>query len=196
MKILDCEQGSPEWEEARRGIPTASEFSSIITPKTGKLSAGADAYIARLIAESVVVEDGWAGNAWTDRGKIMEREACAWYAFNFDIEVRHVGIILNKGAGYSPDGLCDNGAIEAKCPKASSHVVWLMRGTLPDEHKVQCHAGLCIGELEWLDFVSYHPDFEPFVVRVYPDEYTEKVDAALSSFLERYEDAKAKIHSH
>ena len=37
MIVLDHDQGSIEWIEARLGIPTASEFSRIITP-TGKLS--------------------------------------------------------------------------------------------------------------------------------------------------------------
>ena len=32
MKILNCEQGSLEWFEARAGIPTASEFSCLVTP--------------------------------------------------------------------------------------------------------------------------------------------------------------------
>ena len=38
MIILDVEQGSRAWIEARLGIPTASEFSRIVTPG-GKLSA-------------------------------------------------------------------------------------------------------------------------------------------------------------
>ena len=37
MIILDCEQGSRAWEEARLGIPTASCFARIVTPG-GKLS--------------------------------------------------------------------------------------------------------------------------------------------------------------
>jgi hypothetical protein len=37
MITHDVTQGSPEWLEARLGIPTASEFDKIITP-TGKPS--------------------------------------------------------------------------------------------------------------------------------------------------------------
>jgi hypothetical protein len=32
MIILDLEQGTPEWLQARLGIPTASNFGNIITP--------------------------------------------------------------------------------------------------------------------------------------------------------------------
>lgn len=30
MEIIACEQGSPEWFDARKGIPTASEFSTVM----------------------------------------------------------------------------------------------------------------------------------------------------------------------
>ena len=30
IQIVDCEQGTPEWYAARLGIPTASEFKTII----------------------------------------------------------------------------------------------------------------------------------------------------------------------
>ena len=39
MKVIQCTQGTPDWFEARRGIPTASRFDMILTPKTGKPSA-------------------------------------------------------------------------------------------------------------------------------------------------------------
>jgi hypothetical protein len=38
MKIHNCTQGTEEWRKLRAGIPTASEFHKIITPKTGQLS--------------------------------------------------------------------------------------------------------------------------------------------------------------
>jgi hypothetical protein len=31
LQIIDCEQGTPEWFEARAGIPTASEFSTVMS---------------------------------------------------------------------------------------------------------------------------------------------------------------------
>jgi hypothetical protein len=35
-KIIVCEQGTPEWWQARAGIPTASEFNRIMTPGAGE----------------------------------------------------------------------------------------------------------------------------------------------------------------
>ena len=48
--ILDCEQGSPEWEAARLGVATASMCSKILTP-TGRLSSARDEYVGKLLAE-------------------------------------------------------------------------------------------------------------------------------------------------
>ena len=48
MIELPCQQGSVEWFEARLGIPTASEFSRIVTP-TGKLSAARVTYMGELL---------------------------------------------------------------------------------------------------------------------------------------------------
>lgn len=40
MEIINCEQGTPEWFEARKGIPTASEFSTVMSEgKEGLLPA-------------------------------------------------------------------------------------------------------------------------------------------------------------
>ena len=39
MKIIPCEQNTPEWQAARCGIPTASEIDSLVTP-LGKLRSG------------------------------------------------------------------------------------------------------------------------------------------------------------
>lgn len=196
MIIVDYEQGSDEWLAQRRGIPTASGFGKIITPKTGKLSATADKYIAELIAEEVAPIEDFCGNQWTERGHQLEPEARAWYEFEKDCEVTQVGMILldDRSAGVSPDGLVgEAGMVEIKCPKPSTHVHWYLSGSLPDEHKPQCHAALLLAEREWLDFISYCPGFPPLLVRVTPDDYTQKVAEALATFTEKLNEAKGRI---
>ena len=47
MIIVDCEQGTEEWFQARMGVPSASNFSRICTT-TGKWSAQAESYINEL----------------------------------------------------------------------------------------------------------------------------------------------------
>lgn len=196
MIYLDIEQGTDEWLEARRGIPTASAFSKIVTPKTGKMSATASKYIAELIAETVEPDNDFQGNQWTERGHLLEPEARAWYEFETGNEVTQMGMILrdDKSVGVSPDGLIgDIGMLEIKCPKPSTHVRWLMDGVLPDEHKPQCHAALAIAERGWLDFASYCPGFKPLLVRVYPDEYTESLARVLDEFIKQLNEAKQAV---
>lgn len=193
MQILEVEQGSDEWFQHRCGIPTVSEFSRFITPARGDLSAQSVGYIADLIVESVEGPPEGMSSYWMDRGTSLEDEARSWYEFHRDCDVTVGGIILNKGAGWSPDGRIGRGGLEVKCPKPSTHVKWLMDGGLPTEHKPQCHGALTVGELDWLDFVSYCPGYKPLLLHVEPDKYTAKVDAALAAFLEQYDEAKRKI---
>ena len=194
MRSLDVEQGSEEWFVARRGLLTGSKLGRIITPKTGKLSAQADTVIAELIAESVEGESETFSTYWTERGISMEAEARSWYEFEYGVTIEQVGIILNRGCGFSPDGfIAHEGMVEFKCPKASTHIRYLMSGELPDEYKAQVHGGLIICEVDWCEFVSYHPDFKPLVVRVEHDEFTEKLADVIDQFNERLEAVKQEV---
>lgn len=199
MRIIDCEQHSPEWFAARMGVPTASEFGDIITPKTGKLSASADGYIDRLIDEIVRpdAERGWGGNRHTERGTAFEPDARELYAFmNEEARIRTVGFVLRDDgrAGCSPDSLVDDdGGLEIKCPDGPTHIGYLRAGTLPDKYKPQVHGSLVITKRKWWDFMSHCPGYKPLIVRVTPDDYTQKLAACLDEFLERLEVAKAQF---
>lgn len=194
MQRLDLEQGSQEWLEARLGIPTVSEFSRFITPAKGDFSTQCDGYVADLIVEKKEGITERFKSHWMEHGTLTEPDARLWYTFDTGSAVEECGLILNKGAGWSPDGLvAPGGAIEVKCPKSQTHVKWIMKGGLPNEHKPQCHGALVVGELEWVDFISYCEGYKPLIVRVYRDEYTVKVEAALKRFLDYYEESKYKV---
>jgi len=202
MKILDIQQGSAEWFEARAGIPTVSEFFRFITAARGDYSKQAVGYMADLIVETVQGPAEGMTSYYMDRGTALEAEARSDYELIQDVDVEVPGLILNKGAGWSPDGcvgagwqtgLHSCGALEIKCPKPSTHVKWLLEDKLPDEHKPQIHGALLIGELDWIDFISYCPGFKTLCIRAIPDDYTKKVEAALQAFLKEYDDAKRRI---
>ena len=73
----DIDQGSESWFRLRMGIPTASEFKKIITPKTMKLSSQAHDYAILKLAEIMTGE--YQGiqepTYYMDRGKLLENEA-------------------------------------------------------------------------------------------------------------------------
>lgn len=200
MRLLDLEQGSPEWFAARCGIPTASSFSSIVTPG-GKPSASADAYAAELIDELVrPMADRdqseqaaqFSGNRHTERGHELEPKALAWFRFVTGLDARKAGFVLSdSGAmGCSPDSLIwvDDKPVsgcEIKAPEGKKHALWMMQNKLPDEHKAQVHGSMIVTGFKSWHFVSHCPGYKPFRLLVEWDDYTAKVAAALDGFTAR-----------
>ncbi len=193
MKLIECVQGSPEWWEARRGVPTCSEFGRILTPKTMKVSSSADKYIAELIADRVCLTPNYFTDRPTSRdmehGTNSEPEARRFYEMERGVDVTQVGFYLDDEGrfGGSPDGLVgEEGGLELKCPKLSTQVEYLLAGTLPDEYKAQVHGHLIVSKRPWWDFMSYAPGLEPFIIRVEPDAFTRELKVGLEMFWDKY----------
>lgn len=195
MIILDHPQGSDAWLAERIGIPTASQFGRIITPKTGKLSASAEAYMAELIAESVCGSDPVFETYWMQRGKTLEPEAAARFAFDHGADPETVGFVLrdDRRAGCSPDRFLPGSGIEIKCPRPAKHVEYLLAGTLPDEHKAQVHGSMLICERDEWWFMSYCPGIRPLYVHVRRDAFTDRLGAVLDQFCDRLDELKAEV---
>lgn len=188
MIVVECCQGTPEWHQARLGIPTASCFDKILTP-TGKPSAQAEAYAHTLLAEILTGEaQGWGGNGWTDRGKELEGEAREYYEFATGQPVEQVGFCLrdDRRVGCSPDGLVgDSGLIEIKCPAPHTHVKYLLDGKAPTDYLAQIQGELYVTGREWCDFLSYHPEMPKLLVRVERNPaYQRLLEEELGKFME------------
>jgi hypothetical protein len=173
MRIINCEQGSPEWLQARLGVPSASSYSKLITT-TGNPSAQAEAYINQLVAERITGEPSFF--QVTDpmqRGMDLEPEARVRYEMETGNLVEQVGFLMHDTleAGASPDGLVgEEGGLEIKCPMPSTHVEYLRNGRLPSKYIQQVQGCLWISGRDWWDFMSYHPKMTPLIIRVYRDE--------------------------
>ena len=197
MKIYkDIKQGTDEWAALRKGRPTASRFSEIITA-TGLPSKSVAPYIRELIAECFCPDfSAWAGNVYTDRGAAMEPEAREAFAKHTGLTVEQVGFIIQEDgpAGCSPDSLIRNdGAIvaglEIKSPTPKAHVGYVLDGVLPSEYKQQVHGSMAITGLSTWHFWSYFPGMKPLHLIVRRDEYTDKVQQALAAFVLTYKRA-------
>jgi hypothetical protein len=200
MKVIDCLQGSPEWFEARRGIPTASEFHRIITAKKMEFSSAATDYIAELVAErlSGLPPLGYhlRRSLMMDHGLQTEEEARRWFELDRECTVERVGFCVSDDGkcGCSPDGLIGSeGGLELKCPSGKTQVKWLLGGTLPDDYKAQVHGCLLVTGRPWWDFVSYHPGLAPLVIRVTPNGFTSALRAALGQFQDKLEQTLAFV---
>lgn len=191
--IITCEQGTPEWFQARLGIPTASEFSTILAKGQGKTRA---AYMRKLAGEIITNQPSESySNGHMDRGKEMESEARAAYEFLTDNAVEEVGFIRTDAAGCSPDGLIgDDGGVEIKTKLPHLLIECLERGTLPPEHRAQVQGCLWITGRAWWDFVAYWPSMPIFTCRVEPDaDYIAKLAEEVSAFNSELADLVARI---
>jgi hypothetical protein len=189
IEIIDCDQGSDEWFRARLGIPSASNFSSILAKGEGKTRR---AYLYRLAAEIVTGEAGESFQSQAmERGKIMEDEARDLYAFVHDSPLTRVGFIINGKKGCSPDSLiARDGGLEIKTQRADLLVETLLKGELPPEHKAQVQGNMWVSERAWWDLVVYWPKMPLFEKRVYRDE---AYIANLSNEVDRFNDELAAL---
>ena len=198
MQILNCEQGSDEWLQARAGLITCSELESVFSKGTGKnvFGKGAITYMYELIGEQITGEPKESFSGFhTERGHAHEPVAIELYQLQHDVEIQNCGFIVGDKIGYSPDGLIgSNGLIEikSKVPKFQAQILYEQE--IPSEHYMQCMGGLLTAEREWIDFVSYCPSMPIFIKRLYRDEQViQEIDARVDLFLNELERRKQVI---
>lgn len=181
MKIINCEQGSPEWFLARCGIPTASEFDALLTPlfklRTGQTP---ETFLNKKLAEA------WQGHPLpgfgsfaTEQGQILEDEARPWVEMFTGRTALKVGFITTDDglAGCSPDGWFDDDGtgLEIKCPFAETHVGYLREGVVPEPYRAQVHGSMWVTGAPAWTFVSYRRGFPNLVLKVERDEKIQAV---------------------
>jgi hypothetical protein len=174
IEVFDCEQGTPDWFACRMGIPTASEFATVLMhgKKKGEPSATRRKYMLTLIGERLTGKPVESySNANMLRGKEHEPEARRLYQFIRDEDTKQVGFIRNGNKGCSPDLLVNaNGMTEFKSNQPHILLEMHLADEVPKEHECQLQGGLWVAEREWIDFMAYWPGIEPFIKRVYRDE--------------------------
>ena len=141
MKIhYDLVQHSDEWFAERLGVPSTSKFKDMMTNGKGSDTMGATAhsYAKELAIERVT-------NKPTDRfvsfdmerGTELEPQALAWFEQITLTPVKLIGGISNYGCFSSTDGLTEDGVIEIKCPRNTTHFGYIMD---PDSLRKTYHA--------------------------------------------------------
>jgi YqaJ-like viral recombinase domain len=130
------------------------------TLKRGGEAASRRDYRGELIAERLTgrAEDRYV----TKEMKFgTEQEPFARTAYEIKTEniVDQVGFIFHPRldfTGASPDGLIgEDGGLELKCPKTTTHLAYMMAGTVPKEYQDQMLWNMACAEREWWDFASY-----------------------------------------
>ncbi len=187
IEIFDCEQGSEEWFAARAGIPTASEFATVLAQgkKPGTSSIGRRKYMLQLIGEQLTGRIAEAySNPHMERGKQLEPVARDLYALTSE-PLRTVGFLRNGRVGASPDSLVGKeGLLEIKTKLPHLQLELILDGVFPSEHYAQCQGLLWVSKRQWLDFLSYWPGLPLYRHRVERDEeYIERLAQGVEAFL-------------
>jgi hypothetical protein len=179
MRFWDIEQNAEDWYNARAGIPTASQFSRIVT-KTGRLSEQATEYAYECVAEIYMqrpIEQIFTSCAM-EWGHDYENEALLSYELLTNLNCKSGGFFTDDNLEYgaSPDvrifeGDKLVGVAEIKCPQVSKHIEFvLMDGKINPKYIPQVQGHLLVTGCEWVDWFSYHPDLPHALVRTYRDE--------------------------
>lgn len=186
VERFDCDQGSEEWFRLRAGLPTASEFHTVLAKgKSGGESLTRRKYLLSLAGELLTGEPMESySNAHMERGKLMEEEARDAYCFMKDAEPERVGFIRNGQKGCSPDSLIgSDGMLEIKTKKPDLLIDALLKDEFLPEHKAQCQGALWVAEREWIDLAVYWPRLPLLVKRAYREpDYIAKLSAAVDAF--------------
>lgn len=201
--VRDVDQSSQEWADMRTGIPTASEFGSIVTAAQCKRSSGANGYRAELVAECYG-ECRDISSIDMENGAAAEQFARAGYEFLRGVEIEEVGFVYgddSKTYGCSPDGLsvCGAGGVELKCPKLKTVIKYSQLSGIPSAYLPQVYGCLWVTGREWWDFYchSVHDAIPAVWHRVTrEDKHYRKwagvFEEALPEFLSALDDLRAR----
>lgn len=177
LEVFDCEQGSDEWRECRRGVVTASNFASVMAKGEGKTRM---TYMRKLAGEIITGEIMPSySNAAMERGHEMEQEAVDKFAFIHGVDPQTVGFMRRGRLGASPDRIISDTVImEVKSKEPYLLIECLERGSLPPEHKAQVMGQMYVAGAITCHFVAYWPGMPLFHVSVERD--TAYIDSMLT----------------
>lgn len=186
IQILDCPQGSDAWFAARLGLPTASEFKTLLgVKKDAREKVTRQTYMRKLAGEIITGRPAESyTNVHMERGHEQEDEARQLYTFMTDAEPQRVGFIRSGQKGCSPDSLIgEKGGLEIKTALPHIQIERLEKNELPPEHRAQVQGSIWIAERDWWDFVSFCPGLPLFVTRVHRDDgYIATLAGAVDEF--------------
>lgn len=182
MKVVNCEQNSPEWLSARTGNVTASRLCDVLAKRRDMTeSAARRSYKWEKVIELLT---GRSAQHYVSDDMLwgIENEGLARteYELRYGLETDLVGLVLHPfhptlRASASPDALVGNdGLLEIKCPRSHTHLEYIVTGEIPSEYQAQMLWQMACTERKWCDFVSFDPrlpeDLQLWVKRLPRDD--------------------------
>jgi hypothetical protein len=199
----DVIQGTPEWDDLRRGMVTASAVGALITAKTLKpaINDYSRGLTALLVAERIT---GYTDPTYQSydmfQGIEDEPRARDLYSTYYQ-QATEVGFLIRDDWGFriglSPDGLVGtDGLIEIKSRRQKKHLQTVLADEVPAENVAQLQCALLVSGRDWIDYVSYCGGMPLWVKRVYPDPaWHAAIVAAVELFEANARDMTTRFHA-
>lgn len=189
MKILEVDQNTQEWFQAREGKITGSKAYDIMPKYRG---TGYKSGFYKLIADYLAIKDESYQDP-RDRGHSLEEEAAAEFSQQFDKKLVNVGMIMSDfddDIALSPDKMVEavDGiyleAVEIKCLSSELHVEAVMENHIPSKaaqtYKYQVlHYFVVVDTIQTVWLAFYDPRMsvhQLFVIEFNREDYTTEID--------------------
>lgn len=194
-------QGTSEWLQIRCGKVTASKIGHVLAKKDTQKYRD---YLTVIVLETLTGKPCQEGFNSKDMEWGTEQEPFARIAYEMKSGnmVQQVGFIQHpeiERAGASPDGLIDeDGMVEIKCPKSSTHLDTIITGKIPNEYQNQMLWQMECSGRKWVDYVSFDPRcpnrLQLFIKRFErDDERNEAIKKAVKEILNQVDEMIIKL---
>lgn len=205
MQIIELQQGSEEWLEARLGKISGTRLGQA----TGS-PAIQETLINELIAELLTAEkkDNYVNLAMA-KGTEAEAHAIEEYEEKTGEITEEIGLCISDDYEWlvnSPDRLIKkkgkfSKAVEVKSPNPETAIKYIRNGGIPKEYEGQIISYFLVNnDLEELDFVVYSPTIQTEQYRLWiknikrKDLDLEKAKEKVLLFWQRYEEALKQLN--
>lgn len=201
MKIVNVEQGTPEWLASRAGKVTASMIENVLA---GPTTAARLNYQAQIVAEILTGKP--QGSVYVNEamrfGTEQEPFARSAYEVTRGVLVDQVGFVYHPTidrAGASPDGLVGEGLVEIKCPQMATHLQYQIEQKIPPKYQKQMLWQMACTEKNWCDFISFRPELpeklQLLVIRFdRDDKEIKKIETEVMKFLKEADQLLEKLN--
>jgi len=195
------DQNSDEWFDLRLGKITSSNFGTIMANDGKAFGEPAKKYAMRVVIEAMTgnrLETFKDKNM--ERGNELEPLAREQYQDDTMNELKDGGFMEFDRFGDSIDGLINkNGGLEIKCVLYNTHFKRILKGEYDTSYQWQIAGHIWLHELEWVDFVSYCPEFPTknnlYIFKVNRDEeMIIRLEKRLNDFVELVDEYKQKLN--
>ena len=171
--LHDVIQGSDEWYRLRIGKITNSPLPKLMMSDAQKKKSLKDPskrlnetqrkYLMQRASEILTgqIAEKTFKSVSMERGHELESEARERYEDETIRLVKEVGFYeVNEYVGGSPDGLCEDRAIEIKCPDSDTHLSYILNPQLLiDDYGWQCYGHMLDTGKDKCDLISYDPRY-------------------------------------